>query len=345
MAQSSLPLKTVPVSEAVGNILCHDITEIVPGTRKGPIFRKGHVVRPEDIPVLLRIGKENLYVMELHSGLLHEDDAAYRIAKAVTEDNISLTTPKEGRIDFIAPHQGLLRIDTEQLTHINGMGEIALATLHSFQEVKKGQAIGGTRIIPLLIQEEKIRRLEQDISSPVVEVLPFKAHRIGVVTTGSEVYSGRIKDAFGPILQEKFAALGSQVFRQIITNDTMPMTSNAISELLVEGADMVVVTGGMSVDPDDRTPSAIRAAAGKEISYGAPTFPGAMFMLAYKDTTPILGLPGCVMYHRASIFDLIVPRLLAGITVSHQDIASLGHGGYCTACSECRYPLCFFGKS
>ena len=337
-------MKSIPVEQSIGSILCHDITQIIPGQAKGPVFRKGHMVRSEDIPVLLRVGKEHLYVYEPRPDVLHENDAALRIASAVAGDNIRLSSPSEGRINFHAECQGLLRIDLDALATVNCLGEIALSTLHSLQEVKEGQAVGGTRVIPLLIEEEKIARLEALTSAPIVNVLPFRRARVGIVTTGSEIYHGRIKDAFGPVLERKFCELGGSVMGQRLTSDDETMTSDAIKNFIQEGADMIAVTGGMSVDPDDRTPASIRRTGAEIVSYGAPTFPGAMFLLAYLDNVPILGLPGCVMYHKASIFDLVVPRLLAGCEVTRRDIALLGHGGFCAACPECRYPLCPFGK-
>jgi molybdopterin biosynthesis enzyme len=164
------------------------------------------------------------------------------------------------------------------------------------------------------------------------------------VTTGSEVFHGRIPDSFGPVVTAKFEALGSRIIRQVLVSDDAAQTAAAIRGLLDEGAQMVVVTGGMSVDPDDRTPAAIRAAGARVVTYGAPVFPGAMFMLAHIGDVPVLGLPGCVMYCRTSIFDLVVPRLAAGETVTREDLVRLGHGGFCSSCPECRYPLCGFGS-
>ena len=216
------------------------------------------------------------------------------------------------------------------------------------QHVVKGRSVAGARVVPLMIRDEKLRQLESAVSSPVIEVLPLRRARVGVVTTGSEVYYGRIQDAFGPVLRKKFAALGSTVAGQTLTSDEVSMTAGAIGDFLKQGADFIVVTGGMSVDPDDRTPTAIRASGAEVLSYGAPVYPGAMFLLAYArgaaGRVPVLGLPGCVMYHKASIFDLIVPRLLAGIDVSAADVAALGHGGFCSQCEECHYPVCPFGK-
>jgi len=341
---ASRHLKSIPVEKSVGSVLCHDITEIVPGKTKGPAFRKGHIVRAEDIPALLRLGKEHLYAYEPAPGILHENEAAKRIASAVAGQNIRLSEPSEGRINLLATRQGLLCIDRDRLAAVNSLPEIALATLHSLQEVKKDQAVGGTRVIPLLIEEEKIEQVERLAPAPFIEVLPFRPARVGLVTTGSEVYHGRIKDAFGPVLTRKFHALGCSIVGQRFTSDDTDMTSAAIRDFIAEGADMIAVTGGMSVDPDDKTPAAIRQTGADIISYGAPTFPGAMFLLATLDGAPVFGLPGCVMYHKASIFDLIVPRLLAGVEVTRRDIAMLGHGGFCAGCAECRYPACPFGK-
>ena len=345
---SKLAMKTIRVHDAVGSILCHDITRIVPGESKGPVFRKGHVVREEDVEVLLQVGKEHLYVFESLPGMVHENDAAARIIAAVAGANLTHTDPREGRIDLLAACDGLLRIDVPVLNRINSLGEISVATIHTMQHVTKGRPVAGARVVPLMIEDEKLRQLESFVNGPVVEVLPLRRAKVGVVTTGSEVFYGRIQDAFGPVLRKKFVALGSTVVGQTLTSDEVSMTAGAIRDFLEQGADLIVVTGGMSVDPDDRTPTAIRASGAEVASYGAPVYPGAMFLLAHAQgaagRVPVLGLPGCVMYHKASIFDLIVPRLLAGIEVGAADVAALGHGGFCAQCEVCRYPICPFGK-
>lgn len=305
-------------------------------------------MRREDIPVLLDVGKEHLYVFEPQPGLVHENEAALRIAAATAGGNIVLSEPREGRINFSAACTGLLRVDVPMLTRINSLGEITLASLHTLQRVDKGRAVAGTRVVPLMIDEEKLRTLESLVVKPIIEVLPLKKFQVGIVTTGSEVFYGRIQDAFGPVLREKFADLGSVVLGQTLTSDEVAMTAGAIREFIGRGADMVVVTGGMSVDPDDRTPAAIRAAGARVVSYGAPVYPGAMFLLASiegpRGPVPVLGLPGCVMYHKASIFDVLVPRLLAGLKVTAEEVAALGHGGFCADCPQCHYPICPFGK-
>jgi hypothetical protein len=338
-------MKTVPVQEAVGMVLCHDMTRIVPGQSKGPAFRKGHVIVEADIPALLEIGKEHIYVLTLDDGRIHEDEAARRIARAAAGPGITLSGVCEGRVNFEAA-PGLLRVNVEALHRINSIDEVVLATMHDGQQITTPRAVAGTRVVPLVIDEWKISQVEAICAEYpfVVGVRPFRHHDVGLVTTGSEVFHGRIKDAFGPVIRSKFEALGSAVMGQRLTSDDPDMTRDAILAFIAEGADMVVVTGGMSVDPDDRTPTAIRATGADVVTYGSPTFPGVMFMLARLGGVPILGLPGCVMYYRASVFDLVVPRLLAGVETTRDDIVAMGHGGFCATCDVCRYPVCPFGK-
>jgi len=339
-------MKQVAVEEAVGMVLCHDITRIVPGEFKGRAFRKGQHIRPEDIPLLKDLGKEHLYVFELTEGWVHEDDAARRIARAAAGPGIALTNPAEGRVDLVASEPGLLKVDVAALSRINAVEEIVFSTLHTNQPVSAGRPVAGTRIIPLVTREANIATVEGICRGvpPVVSVRPYRPLSVGIVTTGSEVFSGRIEDRFGPVLKAKFSELGSKVIAQVLVSDDIQKTVAAIRGFLNQGAGLVAVTGGMSVDPDDQTPAAIRAAGCTVVTYGAPAFPGAMFMLAYINDVPVLGLPGCVMYYRASIFDLVVPRILAGEVLTRADIVAMGHGGFCSGCLDCRYPFCAFGK-
>lgn len=340
-------MKSIPVEKAVGLTLCHDITEIVVGEHKKAAFRRGHVVRPEDIPHLLRLGKEHLYVWsDQPDGLVHEDDAARRIALAVAGANVSFGEPTEGRINLKADIQGLFVMDVDFLETLNDIPDVTIAALGAHREVQTGQALAGTRVIPLCVTEESVEAVEAVCRErgPLLSVMPFKAHRVGVVTTGSEVFHGRIKDAFGPVLKAKFAAWGSDLHFQAIVPDQPETTAAAIREALGAGCDLICVTGGMSVDPDDKTPAAIREVCGQVVTYGAPVFPGAMFMLAYHHNIPVMGLPGCVMYQKASLFDLLLPRILAGQRLTRRDITRLGHGGYCEQCGECHYPNCSFGR-
>lgn len=339
-------MKAIPVQEAVGKVLFHDITRIVPGEFKGRAFKKGHVIREEDVPKLLKLGKDNIYVLELHEGFVHENDAALRIARAAAGEGIAFSEPSEGKVKLISSRNGLLKVNSAALREINSIEQIVLATLHSNQQVSADTPIAGTRIIPLYTDNERILAVERICgkSGPVVEIKPFRSLKVGLVTTGNEVFHGRIEDKFGPILREKFGCVGSTVIDQIFTPDDQSVIAESIRKLLDEGAEMIVASGGMSVDPDDRTPASIRAAGAEVVTYGAPTFPGSMFMLAYIGEVPVIGVPGCAMYHKATIFELIVPRLLAGERVTRADVVELGHGGFCNGCEECRYPCCSFGK-
>jgi molybdenum cofactor synthesis domain-containing protein len=339
-------MKAIPVEEAVGMVLCHDITRIVPGLVKGTAFRRGHIISSEDIPLLLDMGKANLYVYDLQEGFVHEDDAAIRLANAASGCGIVQSEPKEGKVVLSAAHDGVLYVDVPALTQLSSLEDVSFGTIHTHQFVKKGRNLAGTRVVPLVVHESLMQQAEKICRkhSPLLQVVPLKAAKVGVVTTGSEVYSGRIKDGFGPVLRRKFNDLGSEVIEQIFVSDDVEMTVTAIHNLIEKGADMIAVTGGMSVDPDDQTPAAIQQTGAQIISYGAPTFPGAMFLLAMLGPVPIIGLPGCVMYHKASIFDLTIPRILAGESLRRQDIVALAHGGFCESCDSCRYPVCGFGK-
>ncbi len=338
--------KMIPVRKAIGMILCHDITEVTVGKFKGRAFKKGHVVTEEDIPKLLRLGKENIFALSLDGDQIHEDDAALRIGKAAAGSGLSLSPPCEGRVDLIAQTNGLLKINVEALTEINSIGDVVFGSLHTNQQVVNNRVVGSTRIIPLVTEEERVRKVEEICSScfPLAQIKPFRSMKVGVVTTGSEVFHGRIEDGFGPVLKRKFRELGCEIIDQVFVSDVISSTVSAIHNFIEQGADMIAVTGGMSVDPDDQTPASIRSTGAEIISYGAPTFPGAMFMLAYMGKIPIIGLPACVMYFRASVFDLIVPRILADEAITRRDIAVLGHGGLCSLCKDCRYPVCSFGK-
>jgi len=357
-------MKTLPVQEAVGLPLAHDLTQIIPGRFKGSRFKKGHIVREEDIPILLGIGKEHLYVLDLEPDFVHEDEAARRLASAAAGRHIRLSEPSEGKIELTAAIDGLLKINVPMLDALNDQEEIMFATLHTNQMVVCGQKVAGTRVIPLAVHEQVIRDAEERCAvaataaseavrgsaggsgDPVrlVEVKPLRPHTVGIVTTGSEVFNGTIRDAFGPVLKRKFESLGSRIHRQILASDEEDRIVAAIHELISEGAYFIAVTGGMSVDPDDRTPASIRKSGAEVITYGAPVLPGAMFLLAFIGDIPVVGLPGCVMYHATSIFDLIVPRLLAGERPTRQEIKALGHGGLCRGCEPCRYPICGFGR-
>jgi len=339
-------MKEIKVQDAVGTVLAHDLTQIIPNDFKGARFRKGYVVQESDIETLLDMGKKNLYVLDKLDSDVHEDDAAFRIATVAAGKGVRLGEPKEGKIELFAEYDGLLKINTDMLANLIDQDEIMFATIHENRLVKKGDKLAGTRVIPLFVNEAIVEGAEKVCKrGPLMEIVALRDHKVGIVTTGSEVYSGRVKDAFGPVLREKFGNLGSTVFEQLFADDDVDMIADCIKTLLDNGAEMIGVTGGMSVDPDDKTPSGIKKAGGHIVTYGAPTLPGAMFMLAYIGKVPVVGLPGCVMYSNISIFELIVPRILAGETLTRRDVKKLAHGGLCLNCENCTFPICGFGKA
>lgn len=339
-------MKLIPVQEAVGHVLCHDLTRIVRGEFKGPQFRKGHVVTEEDIPMLLSMGKEHLYVWEMEPGMLHENDGAEALCALCFGENMARSEVKEGKIELTATCDGLFRVDTARLTAVNMIEELMIATRHSNTPVKAGDKLCGTRVIPLVIREEKLQAAREAAGDkPLLEVLPYCRKTVGVVTTGSEVFHGRIQDTFTPVIVDKLRAYGMEMTVHELSDDGMDSIVAAIEKVRKAGVDLVLCTGGMSVDPDDNTPGAIKTSGAKIVTYGAPVLPGAMFLLGYYDDgTPVMGLPGCVMYAGATIFDLILPRVAADVPVTRAEIAAMGNGGLCLGCQECRYPICPFGK-
>ncbi len=339
-------MKELKVQDAVGMVLCHDMTEIIPGQRKGIRFRKGHIIQEEDIPTLLDIGKEHIFVWDLEEGYVHEDDAAQRMAKAAVGQGVTLSAPKEGKIDLRAEYEGVLKINLEALFVVNSLENICFATIKRNKVAKEGKHLGGMRVIPLVVKEELLEEFERICAEhgPIVEVIPMKRAKIGIVTTGSEILNGRIQDGFGPVLRRKAEELGCTVIGQRFSGDDPAVTTKAIMDFIAEGADLVEVSGGMSVDPDDRTPLAIRSCGGEVITYGTPVLPGAMLMLSYVGDVPVLGLPGCVMFNNRTVYDLVLPRILTGERLTRMDFVRLSHGGQCLNCPVCHFPDCGFGE-
>ena len=337
-------MKLIRTEEAVGHVLCHDMTQIIKDQYKDARFRKGHIVTEDDIPVLLSMGKENLYVWEMTPGMVHENDAAERLLALCGQENMVRSETKEGKIELIADCDGLLKINRRALMAVNSTPQMMIATIHGDLPVKKGQKLAGTRIIPLVIEQEKMDAMQAAAGAePILNVLPMQAKKVGIITTGSEVFKGRIEDKFTPILQSKLAVYGCEmVFHKVCDDDPAGITA-AILEAKAAGCELIFTTGGMSVDPDDRTPLAIKNTGAEIITYGAPVLPGAMFLVSYLDGVPVCGLPGCVMYAKRTIFDLLLPRLLADDPITAEDIARLGEGGLCLGCAECHWPNCGFG--
>jgi len=367
--------RLLPVAEAVGTVLAHDITEIRPGEFKGRAFRKGHIIREEDVCHLQRLGKENLFVLSIADDEMHEDDAAYALANALIGEGVMIKgEPKEGKINIIADTDGLLKINKHALLAFNMSGEVMCATIHNNTVVKKGQTVAAARAIPLVVKRniideavaiaERIKIKNPGFSSGIIEIKEIRKPKVGIVITGNEVYYGRIKDAFAPIMARKIEALGGNIAGIYYAPDDESFIEARLRELVNAGADLLIITGGMSVDPDDVTRFAIKNLGATDITYGSAVLPGAMFLVAYVETgdrdlglgvskepipnpqapIPVLGIPACGMYYKTTIFDLILPRVLAGEKIGRQELAELGHGGLCLNCKKCNYPVCPFGK-
>lgn len=321
-------MKEIKVQDAVGQILCHDVSQIIRGVTKGAKFRKGHVITAEDIPELLKLGKENIFVWENDENILHENDAAEILKNICQGENLSASEVKEGKIELAATCDGVFYVNEKLLNEINSAGEICIATLQNKVPVRKNKTVAGMRVIPLAIAKTKMQNVQNIAGAEkLLKVLPYKKFKVGLIVTGSEIFYNRIEDTFTPVIESKLKSFGQEVFSRKISNDSQEMTKNFIEEFLQDNFDLIICTGGMSVDPDDRTPAAIKNSADEVATYGVPVLPGAMFMLAYKNNVPILGLPGCVMYCSKTVFDLILPRILVGEKLSQKDFSILGVGG------------------
>ena len=344
-------MKTIRTEDAVGQALCQDMTQIIPGQTKGPRFKKGHVVREEDIPVLLSMGKVNLYVWELEQGMVHENDAARRLAAlCLGPGTVASGEPSEGKIGIKAATDGVLLVNSERLIAVNATDEVTVATRKGGFAVRKGDALAGTRVIPLVVREEVLEAAERAAGDePLLEVRPFTARTAAVIATGSEVANGLIEDAFTPVIVRKLAEFGIEVTLTVKPGDETPDVVAAIDEARAAGVDLIVCTGGMSVDPDDNTPGAIKRAGARIVTYGSPVLPGAMLLVGYFDeeggrSVPVLGVPGCAMYNKATVLDLVLPRVAAGVALEKRDFVVMGEGGLCLGCKPCTFPLCPFGK-
>ena len=340
-------MKLIKTEDAVGHILCHDITQIIKDVIKDARFRKGHIVTEDDIPVLLSMGKDYLYIWENDDTMYHENEAAQILCDICISENMSPSEVKEGKIELKADCDGLFVVDVERLNEINDIDQVIIATRHTNTPVHKGDKLIGTRVIPLVIEKAKMELVQEKAGeTPLCALYPYVLKRAGIVTTGNEVFYGRIQDKFTPVVIEKLKEYHIETTDCIVVNDDQEKIKNAILELKEKGCEIIITTGGMSVDPDDKTPGAIKQTGANVISYGAPVLPGAMFCLAYyEDGTRVLGLPGCVMYAESTIFELLLPRVSAKVPVTKKDITVLGHGGLCLGCAQCHYPACSFGKA
>ena len=326
--------------------LGHDITKVIPGKFKGPGFSRGHVIRQEDIPELLSMGKKHVYIMELEEEEVHEEEAALRIAKAICGAGLEISVPKEGRVNLKAKAPGLLKVNASLLKEINSLGEIVVVTAHSNTTCHAGMVVASTKIIPLFTTEAKVSEVEKICrgANKIIEVIPINQKRIGVVITGNVVFEGIIEDKFGEVIRSKAEALGASINHQVIVPDDVDLIAQGLAEVKAKGSEVIVVCGGLSVDPDDVTLEGVKKSGAQIVSYGAPVMPGAMFLVAMWDNIPILGTPAAVIYNPTTILDLILPRVLAGEKIGRGDIIELGYGGLCLNCKKCSFPVCPFGK-
>ena len=340
-------LTKISLEDAVGTQLVHDITEIRPGEFKGPAFRKGHTVCDEDICHLQKLGKNHLYLVDMEDDEIHENQAAIMLAHGLAGENIVWEDdPKEGKIGLRASIDGLLRVDTTSLAAFNLVDDVMCATLHNHTFVSQDELVAATRAIPLIMKRAPIERAVAIAAQNggVVSVKPLRKVEAGLIITGNEVYHGLIEDRFAPILTEKIKALGSHVAGIEFAPDDEDLIGRAIGRHLSDGCDLLLLSGGMSVDPDDVTRKGIRKAGATEMYYGAAALPGAMFLVAYIEDVPLLGIPACGLHHRITALDLVLPRILAGERIGKKELAFLGHGGLCKDCPDCIYPHCPYGK-
>jgi probable molybdopterin binding protein len=339
--------KTIKIEDALGRVLAHDITEIRKGEFKGRAFKKGHKIERKDICHLQRLGKRHIYVIEHKDGFLHEDEAALSLADAFCGQGVAWKgEPKEGKLKLFASSDGLLSVNVDALTEINMLEKVMCATVHNNTMVKQDAIVGATRAIPLFIEQtlvEKAANIAKS-SNGILSIRSVRRAKTAILITGSEIVNNIIEDQFEPILRYKIASLGSEVVDVDFATDDSDIIKKKIMGFIDNGADLILSTGGMSVDPDDVTREGILKAGADNIIYGSPVLPGAMFMIAYIGDTQVLGVPACGIYHETTMLDLILPRVLAGERLTRKELAVMGHGGLCMNCPECRYPICPFGK-
>lgn len=338
-------MKVIDIDKSIGTVLCHDVTQIIPGQYKGAKFKKGHIIKEEDIPILLSMGKKHLYVYETGENMLHENEAALCLRDMCISEYMTESEIREGKIELMSTVRGFFKVDRERLMKINSQDELMIATLKD-GDVDVGKKIAGMRVIPLVIEKEKLESAKELIGDePLLKIYPYKIKNFGMVVTGSEVYNNIVDDKFSPVVENKLLKFGVSLVEKIYCDDDKNMIVDAIKKLRDKNVDMIICAGGMSVDPDDMTPSSIIESGADVVSYGSPLLPGAMMLIGYFDNDiPILGLPGCAMYASATAFDVMLPKVLAKVKWTKEEIAELGYGGLCQNCKVCHFPNCAFGN-
>jgi Probable molybdopterin binding domain len=341
----SVKVREIPVDDSVvGLTLAYDLTGIVPGKQKGAVLRRGHVIEAGDLAVLRDIGKSHIKILELAPTDVHEDDAAESLARMLAGEGVEVNLPGEAWADLVAARTGLLKVDAERLLRLNLLDDLIIATRHDNSLVKAGDVVAKAKVRGLAVEQAVLEEAERRAagSAKVVEVRAYRTVRAGAIITGREIFEGRKKDAFEPLLRQRVEEYGSVLVHSEIVPDGVAEIGRAITTALDAGVDIVFVTGGGS--PDDSTSAGIAYAADEVAFRGVPVSPGAMTVLAYSKGIPILGVPGGLLARPRGFLDLILPRLLAGDRLGKEDMAVYGHGGLCLHCSPCAFPACPFGK-
>ena len=337
-------MKKIKVQDAIGMELCHDITEMN-DSFKGVAFKRGHVITESDIAHMLSIGKQHIFVWEAHTGQIHEDDCARRLAAMAPVEGAHYTEPAEGKVLLLADRRGMFRVNRQLLSRINGIGDITICTLPDHYPVEAGARLASMRIVPLVTEEAQILEAERLCGEEtLLSFLPYRQKKVGVIITGSEIYHGRIQDKFAPVIQAKLTQYPSQLIGIRICDDDLDSIVDAAKTHLRNGADFLIFTGGMSVDPDDLTPSAIRQLGAQIVTHGVPSQPGNMTLVAYLDDIPILGVPGAAIKLPTTVFDVLLPQIFAEERITKEDLIALADGGLCQMCKTCHWPNCTFGR-
>lgn len=343
----------VPVEEAVGRSCAHDMTRIVPGQFKGPEFKAGQRINAGDVCRLQKMGRFHVAVLQEgqeHSNLVHENEVAESFARKMAGKGVSYQLPPhEGKIDFTADCDGLFSVDYKKLYAFNLVPSVMCATRQDGLLVSQGSRLAGTRAIPLYLER---RILQQALAvlgdTPLFSVQPLRKAKVGILVTGTEVFQGLIEDKFIPIITAKVTNLHCEVLAQAIVPDDLSRIKEAVQKMLDQGIDLLITTGGLSVDPDDMTRQALLESGLGQILHGIPVLPGTMSLIGIIEReagdVQVLGVPACALYFKTTAFDLLLPRLLAGRSLGRSEVARLGEGGYCMGCQNCTWPKCWFGK-
>lgn len=340
-------MKKIPVEESVGQTLCHDMTAIMESGEKCARFRRGHVIEREDIPVLLNMGKSHVFIWEPDADEVHEEDAARAVTEAVCGENVGFSGPSEGKFQIYSKINGMFSVNSEALKAINTVEDYTIACRPKNIVVQESEKLAGVRIVPLVTKRQNVEQAVQIAkdNAPVFSVKPFLPLKTGIIITGGEIYYGRIKDKFEPVMREKLSKYGARIIGAIKCPDDLTLLSQAIKDFLSQGAELILLTGGMSVDPDDLTPTAIKKSGARLVTQGVPMQPGNMLTIAYLDKTVLIGVPGASLHQKVTSLDVFLPRVFTDETIGREEIAGLGEGGFCMSCDVCRYPTCYFGNN